>query len=139
MIEEPVSPFDHTVVPAHPVAVSNTASPEQIVPLSLLIVGLFGFPTVIIISFDFPLVQVPDVQVAENVVVVATLTVILVPVEAFDQTTVPVQPAAVNVTLPGSQRAVIDAEIVGAAFPPVVITIALEFPLSPHVFVHVAV
>ena len=52
VIGEPVKPFDQTVVPAQPTAVSIAASPEQTVVLSLLIVGLFGLPTVTVIAFD---------------------------------------------------------------------------------------
>ena len=52
MIDAPVKPFDHTVVPAQPVAVNTTASPEHTAVLLLLIAGLFGLPTVTVISLD---------------------------------------------------------------------------------------
>ena len=139
MIVEPVRPFDQTVVPSQPVAVKTTASPSQIVCLSEVIVGLFGLPTVTVISFDLPLSQAAVLQAAEKVVVVATETVMLEPVDVFDQITVPVQPAAVNVTWPVSQSAVVEAEIIGGVTFPVWITIALELPLVPQSVLQIAV
>jgi hypothetical protein len=70
----------------------------------------------------------------------AVLTVILVPVAALLQTIVPVQPVAVNVAVSVPQRLILLVLTDGGFEPaPIVITIALEFPLSPQLLLHVAV
>ena len=97
MIVELVRPLDQTVVPSQPAAVKTTASPSQIVCLFEVIVGLFGLLMVTFTSFDLPLSQLLVLQEAEKVVVDATETVMLEPVEALDQTIVPVQPVADSV------------------------------------------
>ena len=70
-IDAPVRPFDHTIVPAQPIAFNRTESPAQTVSLLAVIVGLFGLPTITVISFDLPLSHVSVLQIAENVVVAA--------------------------------------------------------------------
>jgi hypothetical protein len=66
--------------------------------------------------------------------------VILEPVAALLQTIVPVQPVAVNVAVSVPQRLILLVLIDGGFEPaPIVITIALEFPLSPQLLIHVAV
>ena len=97
LIDELVRLLDQTVAPSQPVAVKLTASPSQIVCLFEVIVGLFGLLIVTFTSFDLPLSQLLVLQEAEKVVVDATETVMLEPVEALDQTIVPVQPAADSV------------------------------------------
>jgi len=72
------------------------------------------------------------------VVVTETLTVIFVPVNVFNQVTVPLQPSAVKVTWLGSQIAVFDAVIVGAAPPPDCITIVFELVLTTQTPLQIA-
>jgi len=60
----PVIPLDHVTVPLHPVAVSSTDEPEQIVEVPELTTGGAGFSTVTVIGLDLSDTQYTELQVA---------------------------------------------------------------------------
>jgi hypothetical protein len=97
----PVMPFDHSTVAEQLVAVSTTLDPLQTEVPELVITGTEALPTVTVTGSENTLIHVCPVQNALNDCVVATFIVIELPVCPLFQVTVPLQPVAVNVTLPG--------------------------------------
>ncbi|CAH0998061.1 hypothetical protein EMA8858_04196 [Emticicia aquatica] len=125
--------------PTHPLAVNLAFSPSQHIVLSDTTIGADGvLPVVITIGFELPLSPQLFVQVA--VYVPAVLTVMLVPVEVLLHLTVPAHPVALNVALSPLHKLFLVVLMTGATgVLPVVITIGFELPLSPQLFVQVAV
>ena len=131
----PDKPPVHVMVPVHPVNVKVVSEPVHIVGLLAeavkfnTTVGL----TVIVISFDLGLGQVPDVQTAEYVVVEFTVSVIVAPVLLFDHNIVPdVHPVAVNVTEPPAQTLSGTDVIVGVCGAPTFTVTGSDVFASPH-------
>ena len=95
----PVIPFDQTTVPLQPDAESVTFPPAHTEAELAVITGVLGSITVTVLLFEGPLVQSPTLHTAVKVVVVAGLTMIVVPTAPVDHVTVPEQPVAESVTL----------------------------------------
>ena len=92
-------PLLQFIVPPQAVDVRVTSSPEQILLLEAAIVGVVGLLTIMLITFDSGLTQVDTLHVAVYDVLFVGLTTIEIPVWLLDHSTVPLQPAAVNVAL----------------------------------------
>ncbi|CAH0998062.1 hypothetical protein EMA8858_04197 [Emticicia aquatica] len=125
-------------LPAQPAAVKVAVSASQMVVLEAVTVGGFGLsPILIMISFDLGLIPQIVSHLAEYV---PAVTLIIVPVALVLQTTVPLQPVAVNVAVSVPQIVNLLAVIVGVVgVTPVCISIVFDAELCPQLLLQVAV
>jgi hypothetical protein len=135
----PVAPVLHVIVPLQPAAVKTADSVEQISVLSEVKLGAEGFPPEVIVTLlDAGLVPQVFLQIA--LYVPATATVNVLPVTPLLHVIVPEQLDEVKIAVSVPQRLVLSALTVGdSGEPPLVITTTFDLPLTPQVFVQVAV
>ena len=139
VIDGVVAPVDQVSEPVQ-LAVNVTFSPAQMPSLVAVIVGVAPVPTVTVTAAEALLEHSPILQKAEYVPVIDGANVMLEPVEAFDQTTVPVHPFAVNVTDWPAQILLLLAAIVGGVVGiPIVTVITFDLLLTQFNLVQVAV
>ena len=136
---EPVSPVDHSATPAQPLIWSVTGSPAQILSVLQITSGAGGPGDTVIVMLPGVLAQVPILQIAVYVAVVAEVTIICAPVAPVLQVIVPAQLAAVSVTglLPQTDRSL--AVIVGVVGVFTMIVIAFDATLVQLPFLQTAV
>ena len=140
MIDAPVCPSDHFIVPAQFVAVSVVLSPAQISVFKHAITGgAEAVFTLIDNSFDLSDLQVADSQVAVYLISALGVIVLGEPVTPSDHVTVPLHPFEVKVIDCPAQMVSLSAVMVGFAKSVTVMSFLFDTGLIQVPIVQVAV